>query len=375
MVKAVSFPFPIPSLPEIPIPGLPPISLPVLPPPFDKLVAFIQTKEFAELAVDLGLKILVFPGLAFIMLYAILAVWGERKLHARIHLRIGPYHVGPIFGLFQLVADGIKLLGKEIITPERAHKLGYHLAPVLVMALSMITLAFIPYFPVAPGKYWAIYYTEYNLLVILALMSLRPFIMILAGWASNNKYTTMGAMRAAFQLLAYEVPLMLAMASVVMLAGSFDLAKIVESQAEMWYIGPCFLGFIVFFVATMAEICRRPLDIITAEQEIVFGPWTEYTGMEYGLIMMSEYVDVAIASFLVTMLFLGGWHGPGLHPLAWVLIKMGVVSMFFIVGRSTWPRLRIDQLLDAGWRKLIPMALVQVVVVIALIYVLKVISA
>lgn len=362
-------PIQIPSLPEIAIPGLPAIPIPELPPPLDKLVAFAQTREFVELLVDLGLKLLVFPGLAFIALYAMLAVWGERKLHARIHLRIGPYHVGPIFGLFQLVADGIKLLGKEIVTPERAHKLGYHLAPVLVMALSMIVLAFIPFFPTAPGKYWTVYYTEYNLLVILALLSLKPFIIILAGWASNNKYTTMGAIRGAFQLLAYEVPLMLSIASVAMLAGSLDLAKIVESQAGMWYIVPCFLGFLVFFVSSMAEICRRPLDIITAEQEIVFGPWTEYTGMEYGLVMMSEYVDVAIASFLVTMLFLGGWHGPGLHPLAWVLIKMGVVSMFFMIGRSTWPRLRIDQLLDAGWRKLIPLALLQVLAVVALIYI------
>ncbi|MEM4699937.1 MAG: NADH-quinone oxidoreductase subunit NuoH [Candidatus Nezhaarchaeales archaeon] len=372
---AVVLPIPIPSLPEVAIPGLPSIPIPSLPPPLDKLVEFAQTKEFVELLIDAGLKLLVFPGLAFITLYAMLAVWGERKLHARIHLRIGPYHVGPIFGLFQLVADGIKLLGKEIVTPERAHKLGYHLAPVLIMTLSMVTLAFIPFFPIASGRYWAVYYTEYNLLVILALMSLRPFILILAGWASNNKYTTMGAIRGAFQLLAYEVPLMLSIASVAILAGSLDLAKIVESQASVWYIVPCFLGFVVFFASVMAEICRRPFDIITAEQEIVFGPWTEYTGMEYGLIMMSEYVDVAIASFLVTMLFLGGWHGPGLHPLAWVLIKMGVVSVFLMVGRSTWPRLRIDQLLDAGWRKLIPLALVQVLVAVVLIYIIKVVYA
>ncbi|RLF12555.1 MAG: NADH-quinone oxidoreductase subunit NuoH [Thermoprotei archaeon] len=367
----MNLPISLPTLPNIP--GLPPIPLPVLPPPFDVLIEFMQTSEFMEFAVELSLKLLVFPGLAFIMLYAMLAVWGERKLHARIHLRIGPYHVGPIFGLFQLVADGIKLLGKEIVTPERSHKFFYHLAPVLIMSLSMITLAFIPFFPVGPGEYWTIYYSEYSLLIILALFSLRPFIMIMAGWASNNKYTMMGAMRAAFQLLAYEVPLMLSMASVVILAGSFDLAKIVESQANMWFIVPCFLGFIVFFISTMAEICRRPLDIIVAEQEIVFGPWTEYTGMEYGLIMMSEYVDVAIASFLTSILFLGGWHGPGLHPLVWLLIKMGILSMFFMIGRSTWPRLRIDQLLDAGWRKLIPLALVQVFIAIVLVYVLKVI--
>lgn len=370
----MSLPIPIPSPAELTIPGLPSIPFPVLPPPFDRLIEFIQTEEFVRLVVDLGLKILLFPGLTFVMLYAMLAVWGERKIHARVHLRIGPYHVGPIFGLFQLIADGIKLIGKEIVTPERAHKVGYHLAPILIMSLSMIILAFIPFFPIAPGKYWAIFYTEYNLLVILALLSIRPFIMILAGWASNNKYTTIGALRAAFQLLAYEVPLMLSIASVVMLAGSFDLAKIVESQAVMWYIVPCFLGFIVFFISAMAEIYRRPLDIVTAEQEIVFGPWTEYTGMEYGLIMMSEYVDLAIASFLVSLLFLGGWHGPGLHPLAWLLIKMGLVSVFFILGRSTWPRLRIDQLLDAGWRKLIPIALVQVVVAIGIIYASKVIA-
>jgi NADH-quinone oxidoreductase subunit H len=372
---ALSLPIPTPSPLEPLIPGLPPLPLPVLPPPLNKLVEFIATPDFVKLAVELGLKLLLFPGLTFIMLYAMLAVWAERKLHARIHLRIGPYHVGPILGLFQLVADGIKLLGKEIITPKEAHKLGYHLAPVLIMVLSMTFLAFIPYFPIGEGRYWTIYYTEYSLLVILALTSLKPFIMILAGWASNNKYTTMGAMRAAFQLLAYEVPLMLSAASVVMLAGSFDLAKIAEAQAGMWYIVPCFLGFIVFFVATMAEICRRPLDIITAEQEIVFGPWTEYTGMEYGLIMMAEYVDVAVASFLVTMLFLGGWHGPGLHPLAWVLIKMGVMSVFFMIGRSVWPRLRIDQLLDAGWRKLIPISLIQVVIALLLVQALKVMPA
>lgn len=365
-------PIPLPPLPEIP--GLPfEIPLPVLPPPFDRVVEFMKTAEFTAFIVELGLKLLVFPGLAFIMLYAMLAVWGERKLHARVHLRIGPYHVGPILGLFQLVADGIKLLGKEIIVPERAHKFFYHLAPVSIMSLSMITIAFIPFFPLESGKYWTIYYSEYSLLIILALFTLRPFIMIMAGWASNNKYTLIGATRAAFQLLAYEVPLMMSLASVVMFTGSFDLAKIVEAQANVWFIVPCFIGFIVFFISSMAEIVRRPFDIIVAEQEIVFGPWTEYTGMEYGLIMMSEYIDVAIVSLLASILFLGGWHGPGLHPLAWILIKMGVISMFYMIGRSTWPRLRMDQLLDAGWRKLIPLSLIQILIVLIIIYAQRVV--
>ncbi len=328
------------------------------------LVNLLLSKPFMEMLT----KVIIFPGLMFPLLFVVFAVWFERKLLAKVHLRIGPLHVGPgpLGGLFQLIADALKLLQKEIIVPYRAHKILYNILPLIMPMLSLITIAFIPVIPfpsAGPTNHLVIFYTPYSLLVVLALFALRPFLVIGVGWASGSKYTTMGALRAAYQLLAYEVPIMLSVASVVMVTGSFDLVKIVESQSNLWFILLLPIGFIVFFVSMMAELGRRPFDIPHAEQEVVYGWATEFTGVHYVCVMMAEYVDLCVVSTLITLLFLGGWLGPVLPPVVWFFIKFGIVVVLIMMGRGVYPRLRIDQLLNAGWRILIPLALVQIFLV------------
>ena len=322
--------------------------------------------------IEMFLKVLIFPGLMFVLLYVMAVIWFERKFLAKIHLRIGPLHVGPgpLGGLFQPIADFIKVLQKEIIVPEKANKVLYNLAPILAVAISFMGIAFIPFGPfpsVLPVKNLVIYYTPYSLLLVLVFFAVRPFVAVGAGWASGSKYTTIGALRVAYQLLAYEVPLILSIACVVMVTGSFDLIKIVESQSQAWFILLLPIGFLVFLASLMAELGRRPFDLPHAEQEIVYGWITEYTGIQFTLFMLSEYIDLCIGAVLTTALFLGGWLGPAfLPPVAWFIIKVGIVTVIIIMGRGTWPRFRMDQLLNTGWKILIPLALIQILLIFVL---------
>ncbi|MGQ9718921.1 MAG: NADH-quinone oxidoreductase subunit NuoH [Nitrososphaerales archaeon] len=326
--------------------------------------------SFAEI-VELILKVLIFPGVAFPLLFAVIVIWFERKFLARIMLRIGPLHVGPFnrTGLLQPIADFIKLIQKEIIVPENAYKFLYNLAPILAALVASLSVAFIPYAPKPDGGYWVIFYTPLSLLVILAIFTARPFIMVGAGWASNSKYCTIGALRAALQLLAYEVPIVLSLASIVIMSRSFDLARIIESQSSIWFIVLQPIGFIVILISMMAELSRRPFDIPVAEQELVFGWPTEYTGTQFALVMVSEYYDLCAVASLITLFFLGGWMGPAipfippmLSGIIWFLLKMAIVTVVIIMGRGIYPRLRIDQLLDAGWTVLIPLATIQILI-------------
>jgi len=332
---------------------------------------------------ELFIKVIIFPGLVHISLVVLLAVWFERKVNARIHLRVGPYHVGPVMGFFQPIADFVKLIGKELIVPEKAHKLLYKTAPISALALSTLSFAFIPFgvigsemslpfipFHLSPGEYWVVYYSNISLLIVILLFSVRPFIIIAAGWACRSKYCTVGALRTAFQLLAYEVPLLVAIVGVVMVAGSFDLVAIIESQSSIWHGVFQPLGLAVFFVAMMAEVSRRPFDLPHAEQELVYGWATEYPGVLYGCFMMAEYVDLYLGAVLMTALFLGGWLGPAfLPPIAWFLLKAGIIVCIVTLLRGVFPRVRIDQLLDAGWTYLIPLALIQVLIILGLAHV------
>lgn len=332
---------------------------------FYEAIAELVAKYFYLLAVPV--KILIFPGFGFVLGYITFMIWFERKFHARIHLRIGPFHVGPVMGLFQPIADALKLMGKEVIIPDPAVKPLYSLAPLAAVAISMLGIVVIPFGPIGPIPNWSIYPSSLSLLIVLAVFAARPLIIVSAGWASNSKYCTIGALRAAFQLYAYEVPLLLAIVGVVSVAGSFDLAQIVATQSNMWFVFSQPLGFIVFFLAMMAEVGRRPFDIPHAEQEIVFGWCTEYSGVQFLCFMLSEYVDLLIGSLLVTLLFLGGWQGPSvLPPLVWFLAKVVFVTVLMIMGRGAFPRIRIDQLLDAGWRILIPLAIIQIVLTMLL---------
>ncbi len=337
------------------------------------MISTIPVLSFPEI-IELILKVLIFPGVAFPLLFAMIVIWFERKFLARIMLRIGPLHVGPFnrTGLMQPIADFLKLIQKEIIVPENAHKFLYNIAPLMAAFVASLSIAFIPYAPKPGGGYWMIFYTPLSLLAILVIFTARPFIMVGAGWASNSKYCTIGALRAALQLLAYEVPIALSFASIIIMSGTFDLARIVEAQSSIWFILLQPIGFIVVLIAMMAELSRRPFDIPFAEQEVVFGWPTEYTGAQFALVMVSEYFDLCAVSSLITVLFLGGWSGPAipfindispiLSGIFWFLLKMAIVTVVIIMGRGVYPRLRIDQLLDAGWTVLIPLAIIQIII-------------
>lgn len=318
-------------------------------------------KEILDLLLsEEAVKAAVFPGVLFVMALATLTVWYERKLLARVALRIGPLHVGKVAGILQLIGDGVKLITKEVIVPGGAVKPGFLLMPILASIIPLMMYAFLPY-----GAGWIIYPSELSLLIVFAIIAISPIPLLLAGWCSRSKYPFIGVVRLAFQLFAYEVPMFLALASTVVLSGSFNLQKIVEAQVKLPYIIPLPLSFIVFFVCAVAEAERVPFDLPTAEQEIVAGWTTEYSGVLYELLMLSSYLKLNGLCILASLLFLGGWLGPQIPMVpweltapAWLLLKSLILLSLILLFRGVYPRITIDRLLDIGWRILIPMALV-----------------
>ena len=296
-------------------------------------------------------------------------IWLESKISGRIFDFYGPYYVGyRIGGWLQNLADGMKLFVKAIITPAKADKLGFLLAPVIYVSSSILILATIPLsenFAVATNDSGA--GVPAGVLVAFAVFAIAPFSILLAGWSSNNKYTLIGGMRSAAQMMSYEIPLLLSVASVVLLAGSMDFNEIVAAQHDVWFVLPLAIGFIVFLVCLAAEVERIPFDLPEAEAELVEGWTTEYSGMRFGLFMMTEYVRGYAGGALVTALFLGGWHGPALIPdEIWFLIKAYIVFCVFVWMRWSLPRIRVDQILNLGWKRLLPLAMVNLLIAVAL---------
>jgi NADH-quinone oxidoreductase subunit H len=283
-------------------------------------------------------------------------IWLERRLLALWQDRYGPNRVGP-FGLLQVVADGVKIFMKEDWIPPFADKPVFILAPAIIMLTVLMSFAVLP---VAPG----IIISDLNigLLFILAMSSLGVYSVVLAGWSSNNKYSLLGGLRAAAQMLSYEVFMGIALMGVVLLAGSFSLAAIVEAQREMWFVVPQFLGFVLFVIAGLAETRRTPFDIPEAESELVAGYHAEYSGMKFGMFFVGEYLGVTLISALIAVLFFGGWLGPVLPPLVWFLLKTFLFISFFILVRAALPRPRFDQLMSWGWKVMLPLALINLVV-------------
>jgi NADH-quinone oxidoreductase subunit H len=283
-------------------------------------------------------------------------VWLERRLLALWQDRYGPNRVGP-FGLLQVVADGIKLFMKEDWIPPFADKPVFILAPAIIMLTVLMSFAVIP---VAPG----IIISDLNigLLFILAMSSLGVYSVVLGGWSSNNKYSLLGGLRAAAQMLSYEVFMGIALMGVVLLAGSFSLTAIVESQQKMWFVVPQFLGFVLFAIAGLAETRRTPFDIPEADSELVAGYHSEYSGMKFGMFFVGEYLGVTLISALIAVLFFGGWLGPVLPPVVWFLLKTFLFISFFILVRAALPRPRFDQLMSWGWKVMLPLALINLVV-------------
>ena len=283
-------------------------------------------------------------------------IWLERRLLALWQDRYGPNRVGP-FGLLQVVADGVKIFMKEDWVPPFADKPVFILAPAIIMLTVLMSFAVLP---IAPG----IIISDLNigLLFVLAMSSLGVYSVVLAGWSSNNKYALLGGLRAAAQMLSYEVFMGIALMGVVVLAGSFSLPAIVEAQRTGWFIIPQFLGFILFVIAGLAETRRTPFDIPEAESELVAGYHSEYSGMKFGMFFVGEYLGVTLISALITVLFFGGWLGPVLPPIVWFLVKTFFFISFFILVRAALPRPRFDQLMSWGWKLMLPLALLNLVV-------------
>jgi NADH-quinone oxidoreductase subunit H len=295
-----------------------------------------------------------------------LVLLGERKFLGRLQSRIGPNRVGP-YGLLQPIADVLKLLSKEPFTPATAVPWMMAIAPVISVATAVATMAVIPFGPYDTwGGGFGLYGIDVSigLLYFLAFGSLAFYGLMLGGWASGSKYSFLGAMRAAAQLISYEVALGLSLLGVAMTAGSLSLVDIVEHQDGMWFVVPQFVGFCIFLVAGFAETARSPFDLPEGDAEIVGGYNTEFGGMRFGSFFMAEYMEILIISAIAAACFLGGWHGPGpdeLGPL-WMLIKIVLGAIFFIWVRGSMPRLRYDQLMSFGWKVLLPVATLNVLV-------------
>jgi len=283
-------------------------------------------------------------------------IWLERRLLGLWQDRYGPNRVGP-FGLLQVVADMIKILFKEDWIPPFADRPVFVIAPAVVVATTLMSFAIVPF---APGI--AVVDLNIGLLFFLGMAALGVYSVVLGGWASGSKYSLLGGLRATAQMLSYEVFMGLSLMGVVMLAGSFNLADIVEAQRKMWFCIPQFLGLVIFMIAGFAETHRLPFDLPEAESELVAGFHTEYSGMKFGMFFVGEYLGITLISAMIVTLFFGGWLGPVLPPIVWFLLKMLVFIMGFILARASLPRPRYDQLMSYAWKVLLPLSLLNLVV-------------
>jgi NADH-quinone oxidoreductase subunit H len=292
----------------------------------------------------------------------------ERKLLGRFQARYGPNRVGPL-GLLQPLADAVKLITKEHYRPRSAVPVLYYIAPAIVVFTGVATLAIIPFGNVQDG--FGLYGIDVpiGILYFFAFGSIGFYGLLLGGWASGSKYSFLGAMRAAAQLISYEISMGLALLGTIMMAGSLSLVSIVEAQNQVWYIVPQFVGFLIFLVAGFAETNRAPFDLPEADAELVAGYGTEYGGMRYGSFAMAEYIEMFVISAVAVTFFLGGWHGPGpgwLDPI-WVIVKIFFFLFIFMWVRATVPRVRYDQLMSLGWKVLLPLATLNVLVTAILV--------
>jgi NADH-quinone oxidoreductase subunit H len=344
---------------------------------------FMQTDLF---------KVAVFPGFTYAALIAAVTIFVERKFLAKMQLRVGPLYAGKIEGIFQLIADGLKLVSKEIIVPSGADKPIFWAAPIAFVATAAAVTALIP---AAPG--WVVADLDVGLIAVFAVFGFFPLIALLFSWASNSKYPFIGGLRALHQLIAFEIPFILSALSVVILAGTLNLTEIAEAQQPYWYILFLPISAFVFYISSLAEVERVPFDLPEAESEIVAGWLTETSGMIYGLIQLGTYIKLYALSAIFVILFLGGWAGPQIFPqelgppgektplvqmltlegvynpisfnaVFWFTLKTFGVIMLMLLPRGINPRIRIDILLHTGWYKLIVLTFINIFIALALVY-------
>jgi NADH-quinone oxidoreductase subunit H len=294
--------------------------------------------------------------LVVVIVFAAMLIWVERRLLGFWQDRLGPNRVGP-FGLLQVVADMIKIFTKEDWIPPFADRFGFVLAPSIIMIVILLSFSVVPF---APGV--GVVDSNIGVLFVLAMASLGAYSVMLGGLSSDNKYALLGSLRAAAQMVSYEVFMGISLLGVVALTGSFDLREIVLAQEGGWFVVPQFIGFVIFLIAGVAESHRLPFDLPEAEQEICAGYHTEYSGMKFGMFFVGEYLGLVLISSLITVLFFGGWQGPLLPPLVWFFIKASCFIAFFILLRAALPRPRYDQLMSYGWLFLLPLSLLNLLI-------------
>lgn len=349
----------------------------------------------AFMATDM-FRIVAFPGFGFAALIAAGTIFVERKLLAKLQLRVGPFYCGKIEGILQLMGDGLKLISKEIIIPAKADKPIFWVAPVIFVATAA---AFVALIPVAPG--WVVADVDLGLLAVFAVIGFFPIITILSAWSANSKFPFIGGIRALFQMVSFEIPLILSLLGVVILTGTLNLSEIAASQSSFPWIIFLPIGAIVFFTTMLAELERIPFDLPEAESEIVAGWLTEFSGMMYGLVQLGTYLKLYAFAALFVVLFLGGWNGPMIVPpfpaeiltdgivmgpvtakipglplftqdmlngTFWFVLKTVGVIFFILLPRGVFPRIRIDMLLNLGWGKLIGLAFVNIFIALGLLY-------
>src|SRR5918995_364703 len=337
-------------------------------------------------------KVAVFPGFTYAALIAAATIFIERKFLAKMQLRVGPLYAGKIEGILQLLADGLKLISKEIIVPSGADKLIFWAAPIAFVSTAAAVVALIP---AAPG--WVVADIDVGLLAVFAILGFFPLIALLFSWASNSKYPFIGGLRALHQLIAFEIPFILSALSVVILSGSLNLTEITYAQSSYWFILFLPISAFVFFMSSLAELERIPFDLPEAESEIVAGWLTETSGMIYGLIQLGTYIKLYALSAIFVVLFLGGWAGPQIFPqelgppgektpllqlltlegiynpviansIFWFTLKTFGIIMLMLLPRGINPRIRIDILLHTGWYKLIVLSFINIFIALALVY-------
>jgi len=322
-----------------------------------------MNNEFLVYLVIVCVKILLVFGVVQLMVISM--IWLERKIMAHMQVRLGPMRVGP-HGLLQPIADGIKLLFKEDIIPEKASKLLFVLAPAMAMIPAMLTFAVIPFGDAVKilGYKVDLVITDVNIgfLYIFGVSSLGIYGIVMAGWASNNKYSLLGGIRSSAQMISYELTLGLSLIGVVMMTESLSLVDVVNAQAKLWNIILQPIGFFIYFTSAIAEVNRCPFDLPEAESELVAGYHTEYSSMKFAMFFMAEYANMITVSAIAVTFFLGGWQGPFLPPVVWFLLKLSGCLFFFIWIRSTFPRLRYDQLMHFGWKFLLPLSLLNILI-------------